>query len=68
MNEMEFPYDDTYRDMYEERAMTYSKQVLAMAYVPDQTWETPYDVAVGIHRGTLFPRLDKPFLGGGNRE
>lgn len=43
------------------------KIALAMAYVPDQLWETPYDVLEGIHRGTLFPGLDKPFLGGGNR-
>ena len=36
---------------------------LAMAYVPMQQWETPYDAMTGLDRGTLFPGLDKPFLG-----
>lgn len=40
---------------------------IGMAYVPDQVWETPYDLMDGFDRGTLFPSLDKPFLGGGNR-
>jgi hypothetical protein len=35
----------------------------AMAYVPFQSWEQPYDPAVGLQRGTIFPGLDKPFLG-----
>lgn len=40
-----------------------SQLALAMAYVPVQCWETPYDVVTGFERGTLFPGLDKPFLG-----
>jgi len=36
---------------------------LAMAYVPFQMWEMPYDDAVGFVRGTIFPSLDKPFIG-----
>ena len=36
---------------------------LAMAYVPFQMWEKPYDDAVGFVRGTIFPSLDKPFIG-----
>jgi hypothetical protein len=40
-----------------------SQMALAMAYVPVQCWETPYDVMTGVDRGTLFPGLDKPFLG-----
>lgn len=36
---------------------------LAMAYVPFQTWEKPYDMAAGLSRGTVFPSLDKPFIG-----
>lgn len=35
----------------------------AMAYVPYQQWETPYDAEVGLSRGTVFPSLDKPFIG-----
>lgn len=35
----------------------------AIAYVAFQTWEKPYDPEVGFVRGTIFPSLDKPFLG-----
>ncbi|WMJ22951.1 spore coat associated protein CotJA [Paludicola sp. MB14-C6] len=34
-----------------------------MAYVPYQSWDKTYEPAVGFMRGTLFPCLDKPFLG-----
>lgn len=36
---------------------------VAMAYVPMQSWEKTYDVATGLSRGTIFPSLDKPFIG-----
>nr|WP_297279997.1 spore coat associated protein CotJA [uncultured Butyricicoccus sp.] len=36
---------------------------LAMGFVPYQSWGTPYAVDVGFSRGTIFPGLDKPFLG-----
>lgn len=36
---------------------------LAMAFVPYQMWETPYSNDVALQRGTIFPSLDKPFLG-----
>ena len=36
---------------------------LAMAYIPFQTWEKPYEVDVALSRGTIFPSLDKPFIG-----
>lgn len=36
---------------------------VGMAYVPYQMWETPYDDVVGFVRGTIFPSLDKPFIG-----
>lgn len=36
---------------------------LAMAYVPFQSWEKPYDMEAGLSRGTVFPSLDKPFIG-----
>lgn len=35
----------------------------AMAYVPLQSWNQTYDPMVGLDRGTVFPELDKPFLG-----
>ena len=35
----------------------------AMAYVPFQTWQKPYDCEAALSRGTIFPALDKPFIG-----
>lgn len=42
---------------------------LAMAYVPWQPWRCPYEAEKGLHRGTIFEDLDKPFrgMGGCNR-
>ncbi|MBE6851145.1 MAG: spore coat associated protein CotJA [Ruminococcus sp.] len=34
-----------------------------MAYVPYQMWGEVYEADMGISRGTMFPVLDKPFLG-----
>lgn len=34
---------------------------LAIATVPLQPWETPYDAATALKQGTIFPCLDKPF-------
>lgn len=36
---------------------------VAMGYVPWQKWEKPYDLHRGFQIGTIFPSLDKPFLG-----
>ncbi len=36
---------------------------LAMGFVPVQAWEEPYDNDLALARGTIFPSLDKPFLG-----
>ena len=36
---------------------------IGMAYIPFQMWEKPYDDVVGMSRGTIFPSLDKPFIG-----
>lgn len=41
-----------------------SREVLAMAYVPVQKLETVYDTDQAFDRGTLFPPLDKPWIGG----
>ena len=38
---------------------------LAMAYVPFQTDLTIYDDMQALEVGTLFPVLNKPFLGSG---
>lgn len=36
---------------------------LAMAFVPTQEFDTLYDPVLAFSRGTIFPALDKPFLG-----
>ena len=36
---------------------------LAMAFVPAQSFDTPYEPTLAFSRGTIFPALDKPFLG-----
>ncbi len=65
MSEMDIQNEKPYKDIKETERAKQPKMVLAMAYVLDQTWETPYEVNEGLKRGTLFPGLDKPFLGGG---
>ncbi|EMS72332.1 spore coat associated protein CotJA [Ruminiclostridium cellobioparum] len=65
MTEFDNPYSQ-YTDSDERKSMC-EKMVVAMAYVPDQDWETPYDTLGGLDRGTLFPSLDKPWLGGGSK-
>lgn len=41
---------------------------IAMAYVPFQKWEKPYDKDTGLARATIFPSLDKPFIGKGGAD
>lgn len=36
---------------------------LAIAYVPWQRWNQTYDLEKALQVGTIFPDLDKPFLG-----
>jgi len=39
--------------------------VLGICYVPIQEWEQMYDEDAAFATGTIFPSLNKPFLGGG---
>lgn len=39
------------------------RMALAMAYVPWQKWQQPYDFDKSLMVGTIFPDLDLPFLG-----
>ena len=34
---------------------------IAIATVPEQPWETPYQFGQGLKQGTIFPSLDLPF-------
>ena len=36
---------------------------LAIAYVPWQHWNETYQLDKAMQAGTIFPELDKPFLG-----
>ena len=36
---------------------------IAMAYVPWQSWSGVYPLEKGWNIGTLFPELNKPFMG-----
>lgn len=40
---------------------------IAMAYVPMQGWGDIYEPEKALQRGTIFPCLDLPFLGGGRK-
>lgn len=46
------------------------EQVVAMAYVPWQTFHKTYEPQRALKAGTIFPELDKPFIGksGGMRK
>ena len=40
-----------------------SQLPVTMGYVPLQKWCNTYDTQTALCRGSLFPELDKPFLG-----
>ena len=44
-----------------------SDATVTMAYVPMQTDTTVYDADKALQAGTLFPALNKPFAGAGDR-
>ena len=44
-----------------------SDVTVTMAYVPMQTDTTTYDAEKALQTGTLFPVLNKPFAGAGDR-
>ncbi|KIR03911.1 hypothetical protein P261_02726 [Lachnospiraceae bacterium TWA4] len=39
--------------------------VVAMAYVPWQTYTETFDLSRGFQTGTIFPELNKPFMAAG---
>lgn len=44
-------------------SQTQQRMALAMAYVPWQKWQQPYDYEKSLMVGTIFPDLNLPFLG-----
>ena len=51
--------------MREPPMVNMANMVYAMAYVPDQQWDNTYEIEAGLSHGTIFPELDKPFMGRG---
>jgi len=61
------PNEDVFSKLYpsqQQDSMFPSEISLAMAYIPLQQITTLYDAENAFQIGTLFPDLDKPFLGG----
>jgi len=42
-----------------------ANKLIAICFVPIQEWEQIYDEDTAFSVGTIFPSLNKPFLGGG---
>lgn len=51
------------KNLFQPKTAFPAETPVAMAYIPYQMWEKPYDDIVGFQRGTIFPSLDKPFIG-----
>ena len=48
-----------------EAVNAFANMPIAMAYVPWQEWRSVYEVEKGLHCGTIFEELFKPFQGMG---
>lgn len=62
------PNEDVFSKLYPSQLqndMFPTEISLAIAYIPMQKITTLYDDENSYKIGTLFPDLDKPFLGGG---
>lgn len=57
--------DDNCKESYRPTSPLPKNPVPAMAYIPFQQFNQPYSSQEGFKKGTLFPCLDKPFLGEG---
>lgn len=58
--------DDLFSQMYPMKPLHGSmpeNPSLAMAYVPFQELNEIYEPEAALNAGTLFPALDKPFMG-----
>ena len=61
--------ENTIHEMMKQQAVRQNNmnagRSLAICYVPVQEWEQIYDEDTAFSTGTIFPALNKPFLGGG---
>ena len=55
--------DANYMQKTKSHVSELEQMPLAMGYVPYQMMGIVYEPSVAFSRGTLFPELDKPFLG-----
>lgn len=64
-----YNYPNKDKNMDNRYACPANNQVLAMAYVPWQTFNKIYNLDESLMYGTVFPELNKPFGGcrGGRR-
>lgn len=46
-----------------EQTCAFANMPIAMAYVPWQEWRSIYEPEKGLHCGTIFEELNKPFRG-----
>lgn len=51
--------ETNYRQLHD---MSVDKDVLAMAFVNVQQFNSIYDIETGFASGTIFPCLDKPLM------
>ena len=56
--------DEMYEGDKNCRDTDFEKWALAMAYVPWQSWETPFEPDTALEHGSLFSALVLPFEGG----
>lgn len=63
---MRYPNDCAHEKKMEKPGY-YTKNMeefpIAMAYVPWQYWNEQYELNKALQAGTIFPELDKPYLG-----
>ncbi len=60
-----YPTRDLPKEVLPEAVSESGEVQLAMVYAPDQRFSDLYTPAVGLMRGTLFEKLDKPLVLGG---
>ena len=60
-------YDEIFTTLTKAQKECIDSLPLTMVYMPKQKWGDLYTECVGLERGTIFPDLDKPFLGRGTK-
>jgi len=50
---------------FQNNEKSHTNKLIAICFVPIQEWEQIYDEDTAFSTGTIFPSLNKPFLGGG---